>query len=94
MAFACTPQRSDHCYWPGFVDALSTLVLSIVFRHVPGGSSSVAGSHHEPRRWSANAKLAQLNAAPRRPQAQSHDQLAPRAGWPRRRPNVTASRGR
>ena len=28
----CTPQRNpDFNYWPGFVDALSTLVLSIVF---------------------------------------------------------------
>ena len=31
MALARTRRESGFNYWPGFVDALSTLVLSIVF---------------------------------------------------------------
>lgn len=52
-------------YWPGFVDALSTLVLSIVFLLSAGFGGAVlpvAGSHRQDKALEQlNAKIAQLN---------------------------------
>ena len=87
-------------YWPGFVDALSTLVLSIVFllsvflvvqfflsQEVTGKDKALE---------QLNAKLAQLNdllSLEKLGKLNLDDQLANCApGWRRRKPNATASR--
>ena len=93
--------ESGFNYWPGFVDALSTLVLSIVFllsvflvvqfflsQEVTGKDKALE---------QLNAKLAQLNellSLEKLGKLNLDDQIvaAARRAWRRRKPSATASR--
>src|ERR1700716_4175470 len=91
--------ESGFNYWPGFVDALSTLVLSIVFllsvflvvqfflsQEVTGKDKALE---------QLNAKLAQLNellSLEKLGKLNLDDQLSQMRAWRRRKPNAIASR--